>query len=48
MCCMIVCYTCNVPVIDTECDGGTNYDTTSDDAIVAALGEDVSDETHSF
>ena len=31
-----------------ECNGGINYDTTSDDATVAAPGEDDSDETHSL
>ena len=49
MCCPKVCYTCRGTDTDAECDGGTNpYDTTSNDATVAAPDEGDSDETHSF
>ena len=48
MCCPKVCFTCTDWDTDRECDGGTNHDTTSDDATVAAPGEGDSDETHSF
>ena len=48
MCCPKVWFECNGPETDRECDGGTNHDTTSNDATVAAPGEGDSDETHSF
>ena len=48
MCCPKVRFECNGPETDRECDGGTNHDTTSDDAMVVAPGEGDSDETHSF
>ena len=51
MCCPKVWFECNGvdgPEADKECDGGTNDDTTSDDATAAASGEGDSDETHSL
>ena len=50
MCCPKVCFECNgMSGDDAECAlGGTNHDTTSGDAMVAAPGEGDSDETHSF